>query len=697
MINLGPLVQAWTTAIDAAQKDKAGFDLTADACMQFFTGSVGFMWKNDFRQKHKLQGLPAPQFEITISKAFELVSIVGPTLMWSHPGRYVSGYERLDLDPAIFPMMQGIDLQHPAAQQIAEAYMREQSEDKLMQDSRNALMQHYLNYTPREQPGGGLRFDSQLAIIDAIVKGRGVIRVDAYLPDGADSPLTGGFYVDVDDLFVDPNCTRPNWSNAEWIAIRHVEPHWKVERRFGWPEDSLKGKAVLTGKEKNATIKHRNSLFAKTSTTSDLVVWFEIFSKCGAGTRLKTSGASEWHDAFEQSVGDFAYLCIAKGVNEPLNLRSDFLETADVEQVGQALDWPIPYYKDGRWPVCPLDFWHQPKSAWPLAPLAMGLGELICLNVFISSMAERIYRDTLKKTAFKAELANDAVKKLLSLKHEVIELNGAIAGNINELISEVQSNPMNFDVFRFIEWLSMSFDKRVGLMELMYGLNPGGKVSRTAADANIKGEAVSVRPEHMAAQVEQWQSDIANNERIAAGHAVSGESLVPLLGRHGAEAWTQLITAADPQVYMREMRSRVEANSLRRPNKARDNQNMQQMTGYMLPMLQWYAGSTGDTEPLNGYLKTIGKATDQDVEPWLMPPIQPPQPSPEEMQAAQEEQAMKRQAMELDMAKKKASIDKAEIEKTRTAHQMLMEGAGLPAEMLQEVDVMPEETFTRPI
>jgi len=58
---------------------------------------------------------------------------------------------------------------------------------------------------------------------------------------------------------------------------------------------------------------------------------------------------------------------------------------------------------------------------------------------------------------------------------------------------------------------------------------------------------------------------------------------------------------------------------------------------------------TPDVAPLNGYLKAIGNATEQDYEPWMlgqdgMPaPPQPPQPDP--MAEAAMQQQMEQQAM----------------------------------------------------
>lgn len=690
LIDLKSLVSVWKTAIEAAKRDKEPFQKTADICKQFFCNSIDGMWSNSYRQKY-LGGMPRPSFAITIAKTSELTSIVGPTLMWNVPGRYVSGYEPLNVSPEEMAISFGAEPGTPDFDFIVQNIAQESGRDLASQNTRNALMQHYLNYSQREQPGGGLKVDSQMAIIDALVKGRGCVRVDTYQPSGPGSTLTGSFFMSVDDLFIDPECTRPNLSNANWIAVRHCEPHWKVEQRFGWPPGSLRNKTISKSKTKANENRVANTIFTKNSQTNDLCVWFEVFSKCGVGTRFKQSAASQWHDAFEKYVGDYAYICFMPNEPQLLNAPDRFLENADVDQVATALSWPIPYHKDSRWPVAMLDFWLNPDSAWPIATVGMGIGELTFMNLIVSALADRTYRSSLTKTALRAELADDCVAKLLSLQHEVMELNPTIAGSVSDMVSFMQQPPVPYDAFRMLDYVSSMFDKRVGLTELMYGLNPGGKVSRTAQDARIKGEAVNVRPEHMAAQVEAWQTEIANLERIAAGYSVSGKTLVPLFGSSGAALWDQLITQADPDVYMRQMRSRIEANSLRKPNKARDNENITQMTGYMLPMLQWYAQSSGNTDPLNAYIKTIGRAIDQDVSEWAMPSLNQQQgPSPEEIERMQ-------QLQELEAAEKQEKLQSRKLQNAKTAHQMLEQGQGMPADMLLETTLDDESQYSIPL
>jgi hypothetical protein len=668
-INLSSLVDVWVGAINASEKSKKQFAETAALCQHFFAGSVGFMWEQAFRDKY-LSGIPAPHFQMTLAKGWEFVSIFGPGLMWDAPGRTCSDHDPIEIFPELFG-----DPNDPSVQQAFSQVQMQYHADRTKRKMRNQLMERYLNYTPKEQPGGGLRSQSHMAITEALVKGRGCLEVKTWgYDDGSDEKLTGAFYLPVDDLFIDPDCRNGSLYDAKWIAVRREKPHGVVEKEFGWPAGSLRQYATSETKTSaGISTSAEDAMWRRHGDTNELVVYYEIFSKCGVGTRFRRKILPEWHEAFEKSAGPYVRLCVVKGMNEPLNLTKQFMQTATMQDVAKAVRWEIPYHKDHKWPIAFLDFWPQPNTPWPLAPLAMGLGELMFLNVFISSLADRGYRSSLDKIGVAKSACEDAVAKLKSYSHEVIELKADVAKNINELISRVQSPEINQDAFAILDYISRQFDKRVGLPEFAYGLTPGDKVIRSSADSNNKKEAVNVRPEWMQQQVIEWQSQVASLERIAAGWNVQGKTLAPMFGSVGAALWDQLITNVPPEMYVREMQSRVEADSLRRPNKERDNANLQVLGQWATPVLQWYAQSTGDVEPLNAILRASGDAVNQDVSGWMMKPVQPAGPSPEEMQAQQE-------AMARQNAKSDADIQGRLLKNNKLAHELITKGEGLDLE-----------------
>ena len=102
------------------------------------------------------------------------------------------------------------------------------------------LLEGWLNYTPGEMPFGGLATHSRLAIIEALVKGRGILWSSPYQFEGSEKVLIGSFYDTVDNFFMDPDAT--GLFDAKWIMQRVVSPVYAVEEEFQLTAGSLEGK-----------------------------------------------------------------------------------------------------------------------------------------------------------------------------------------------------------------------------------------------------------------------------------------------------------------------------------------------------------------------------------------------------------------------------------------------------------------------
>lgn len=650
------IVDGWVRRLGKAAKAKQPFQKTADQCMQFYTGTLGFMWDDKFQREY-MNSKITPQFKLTIAKAFELVAIFGPTLYWKYPNRVCRSHERLELTPEAFG-----DPEDPSTMQIFEEIMRVDGIEQKRNDSRNQVMQKYLNYSQREQPEG-LSVHSSRAITEALIKGRGMLVVKKYLQPASDSWLTGCFYETVDNLFIDPDAELPGLSDCDWIAIRHCDPVKKVERQFNLPKDSLDGKGHVESAESQSTNVSDHDIWRRREgKTGDTIVWYEIFSRFGVGERTK--GVTEgMQDAFEDVVGDYAYICIAEGVDYPLNATSRAIQQATDEEVKDLFSWPEPYWTDGRFPVALLDFYEKPNSPWPLAPMAMGLGELMFLNVMMSLLCNRVYSSTRDIMVMLQSAAQDVKAKMQSGEYSVfIELNDSHNKSINEIVQFIKQPDVSFDLFRVIEMVMDMFDKRVGLTELLYGLNPGNKVSRTATDINVKQEMVSVRPEYMANKVEEWQSEAANLEKFCAAWNVKGEWLRPLLGMGGSYLWDTLIAEEDPEIIVREMRASVEAGSGRKPNRQKEAAFIQGAAGYIIPALEAQANVTGDTSGLNEWFKITGEAFEMDMSGLTLGPRTPQPPSEEEMQMQQQMQQIEMQKIQLELQKTQLDVEKSGLD-----------------------------------
>ncbi len=646
--SLRPLVTGWLGKLDIARKHRVPFDDVAEQCLGFYAGNLGFMYEDKFQKKF-LGDMPiSPRFRITINKAFELVSVVGPLIYHRNPTRSVKPYDPLELDPSLFG-----DSQDPQAQQAFQQASGQIQAEATRKTTQCQLLERYLNYTPREQPGGGLKRHAQDAVTECLVTGLGLLWPGTYRMPGSNRLLTGCFYDSNVNLLVDPDADSMVFGNAMWVSREHMQPTWEVERRFNLPAGSLAKAATLeSGAAQGARRgdrlgrKHRAQ-----GTTFDLITWHEVWSIGGVGTRL-TGVAKTLERAFDEVVGDYAYICVAPNVPWPLNMPIQRFAVADDDDVREAFSWPVPYWMDRSWPFADLSFYRKPNTTYPIAPIQPALGELCFLNVMISHLANRVWSSSRDFIAVLKSAARD-VKQILSRGEDlaVIELS-EIHQDINKVVSFLRQPEVKFDAWKIVQQIFELFDRRTGLSELMYGQNEGQKVSRTATDVKAKQEKLSIRPDHMSGSVEDWMTQAAGMEKQCCyWSGVSGEDVRPLLGQVGSQLWDGMIANADPEEVAREMVCTIEANSARKPNKDRDAANAQAMVQVAMPVLDKHADATTDTEPLNNLIDFYGDSIDADTSGIRMGPRMPPPPqgpSPEE-QEAEAEAGRKEEGHEQDM------------------------------------------------
>lgn len=674
---LSPLCNQWLQKISFARKARQPFMDVAKQCEAFYSGACGFMWETGFKNKHLGKGIAKPKFQITINKAFELVAIFGPYLFWQYPYRYVKSHDPLDLPPEIFQMV-GMD---------PELAMQEIATEDVRANVRNSLMEKYLNYSQREQPGG-LAVHAELAITEALVKGRGTLWAEAYTFPGSDRMLTKLEFDTVENLFVDPDAKDPMLKDAKWIARRHETASWELERMFGLPENTLYRRGQKESAESQAVNQGGDAEMHRVNGQSnDIIVWYEIWSKCGAGSRMTHIADSQFremsqplHEAFDRVVGDYAYVCVTPNVPWPLNAPSGLVRRSTDEEVRSLFSWrapnygpEFPCYRDDRWPVAILDFYRVAGSAWPIPPLGPALGELTCLNVLMGALVEQGYENRKSIIAYISSAAKTVKAALQGSDNPAfVELNEITQKNINEVIQFLNRPEMNKDLQAAIEYLFELFDKRTGLSEIMYAMNVGGAASRTARDVAVKEEKASIRPEKMSEDVARFMTSGAQLEKFLAGWVVEGRTLLPLLGKYGAFFWDEFIAAEDPEVFLREMVATVEASDVRKPNKERLAQNMQNLMQFLPPIYQQYAVDTGDTNSLNAFIDTLGESMEQDLSQWKLGPWRP-EPDPMQQQAQQQEMQMEQAKMQAEITKAQLDAQKTQIEMEKTRIEAILQ------------------------
>jgi len=540
---------------------------------------------------------------------------------------------------------------------------------KFQDEARASLMENWLNYTPDEQPGGGLAQHAEMAITEALVKGRGCLWVEPYTQPGSKMTLTGCFWDSVDNLLLDPD--SESIDDAKYIIKREAKPVWQVERDFGLKEGALGGKGSLESAESQGEKMgdEMGDLHRKQGKSFDTIVYYRIWSKGGVGARL-TGVNTPLKERFDKVVGDFAYIVVAADVPYPLNAPpKKFLKAKD-DEVQEMFSWPVPYWKDDRWPVVLLDFYPKPRSAWPIAPLAPGLGELAFMNVVISHLANRIWsssRDFIAVLKSAEEEVTKAIKKGDDLA--IIPLN-EVHQDINRVVSFLQQPQTNFDIWKILDEVMRLFERRTGLTELMSGMT--ATQSRSAEDVATKREQMSIRPDHMSGKVENWMAEAAKLEKFCARWFVKPKDVQHLFGKAGSRLWEKLVSTVPVESVVRELYCTVEAGSARKPNKMRETQNIQQAMQVLFPVLDKHADVTTDTAPLNKLLSLWAESVEFDIEGMELQQRLPMQFQPW-FQQQQAQQMQQQQQQQQQQAQQQQQVEQQKMAMAQQQSQVKMQ------------------------
>jgi len=657
-LQMKKLVTSWLAQIKRADAEKRGFNEIAYQCKAFAGGksSSSFMWKSAYKDKYIGKGIKGPKFEVGLLKGHEYLTIMGPLLYWTYPNRRVQTTRTKNINPQYL-----IGGEDPREQEYIQSLQQAQSAENDKSAIRCQLYEDVLNYLQREQPGGGLAQHSKLAINEALLKGRGVVWTEKYNFPGSERNLVGSFYDTVSNLFIDPDCSDPTLTNAKWICRRRLTPYWELEKKFSLPKGFLRGKGKY---ESGASQAKATSSGKKTANPNkDLIEWYEVYSKCGVGVKLDNMPTS-LDDAWDEICGDYCYIALCENVSSPLNapyqLMSD--ENLTDDAVAQMFEWPIPLWSDDKWPMSQLDFYQDDNTCWPIAPLAASLGELTCLNILISCYVEQAYETRQQIVAYMSSAAETVEAALKSDSSTIyVKLNDSVQRSINEVVGFLNRPEMNNNLLEAIQFLLQRFEERSGLSEILYGAQ-GISADRSAEAARNRNDRASIRPDYMAEVVSQWQTMIAEKEKIALRFCMTSEDVAPHLGPMGAYAWRQLVEMEDPEVVVRQMKCSVAASDMRRPDRAREVANLQQLANQMLPVVSQICATTGDYAPLNAFLTDIGDSMEKDVSGWLIN-IQEPDP---EQQQQQEMLQQSMQAAELEKLASKSDANRAEAETKRS-------------------------------
>jgi hypothetical protein len=204
-------------------------------------------------------------------------------------------------------------------------------------------------------------------------------------------------------------------------------------------------------------------------------------------------------------------------------------------------------------------------------------------------------------------------------------LSESLGRKIEDIVSVFQLPTVTPDIWQILQAVMEMFEKRTGLTELVYGMTRNQ--FRSAAEAQVKSEQISVRPDDMANVLEDAMGLLARREALASRWLLTGQDVVPVLGPLGAEVWESQIQQLDINTVAREYEYRIEAGSARKPNKASEVERMQMAVQTLGPILQGFA-QMGQVDPMNALLKDWCKSIDIDPAPYMIQPPPPPPPPP---------------------------------------------------------------------
>lgn len=664
---LGPIVNQWFARFAAAAHAKERFNTMMALCRQFLGSSAKAMWEDDFRRQF-YPSVQQPQFMVSLNKAFELVAIIGPSLYWQNPQRQVKSPEAPD--QARIAQMFGV-----TDETMLQMIQQKQQSDNEARVLRNSLASVYLEYAGREQPGH-IKADVEMICQDALVTGLGLGWTETYSNRVTGEMLTGTFFDPVDNLLIDPDAKDPQWRDAKWIARRHVEDIWKVERRFGYPSGYLQGRGTGCSSEHLAKLQ---VLPQGQSMYQDQIEWFEVWSCAGIGARV-TGSDPQMGQALDQLTGDYAYLCVSRNVPHPLNLPPLLVKDGLPDQITDALRWRSSRFgsvnelwKDRRWPVTPLSFYPIVGSVWPMAVLGPGIGALLAMNLLLVSQLSMSWdrrRDILAVYEHLAANVEAAIKS--EDNPAVIRINSASEMKIDEVVKFVQRPDIQGNLIEWIEYLDNQFQMATGLDDIHYGISQ--KQARVNSDVQAKQAASNVRPEKMATDVHQFIVDTSTVELWLAAQHVKGAQLHSLLGDWGVMAWDNLMTTMPLEELAKEMAVYVEATDMRRPNREKDMADLEKIAPYVMPAYIANMPLSGDSAPFNAFMAKFFEAMnmkgaeDLYLGEWV-PPVDP---------AAQQ---MQQQMQQLEAAKLQAETEETQAKSAArlTDAMYKQQGAAAPA------------------
>ena len=643
---LRPIVATWLKKLELAKKHKRPFSEDAAEALGFYDSDPDTMWKDSTARGDKgyNKGIDAPPIRLCINRVWEAVRLFASVIHHRNPQRTVSPKEY----PIVGPALLGIFPQQPVPQMGPEGpvmgpdgqpvmmpdpgmqmYEQGLQQQQMMWERRKViaqLLEGYLNYTPNEL---NLKGHSRKVVEEAFIKGAGVWWHELYSPSGSQVKFAGSFFDSIDNIVWDPDADE--FEDIRWAARKRTQPIDEVAAKFGLSRDDLKGH-IESYASRTEEGERGYETKRKNGKTNDLICYWEIYSKTGFGDRLKDAD-KDLQGKFD-SLGQNCYIVVSEGVEFPLNLPPALLqEEAGENGVPQnffmAAQWPIPFWAEPNgWPFTLLAWHGKPGYSWPISLIRPGISELRFINWAMSFLATRIATSSQTLIGVAKAADPDLKAKILEKSEKgfnIVEISEAVGRSVSDVISVFQTPGVTQDMYQIISEVTALFDRRVGLTELLYGMTRNQ--FRSAAEAQVKAEQISVRPDDYANILEDALSEVARKEALLARWLIYPQDVEPLLGPMAAQAWGMHVQGENPDAIVREYSYRVEAGSARKPNLATKTENLNNFLQVARPVAQGLL-QAGQPDLFNSLMTAWGQVNQFDVSSYLVPPPPPPPPGP---------------------------------------------------------------------
>jgi hypothetical protein len=651
----------------AAERKDDEFGKYAKDAMRFYKGPYDFMYEHTYTNTSMafvVEGVRAPAFRMSVNKVAELVQLFLPVLYHRNPVRTVTPrYLRLDPEliaastpPQVIQAMLENAQQNGQPITSIEQLFPDDTTGQAQKHITAQLLEWYLNQAVQETD---LKTQSRLAIVEALIKGRGVLWTELKMSAG--KRLVHSIYDSVDHLELDPDAERI--VDCKWVARKRAQAIVDVERRFGLKEGYIKGHRESYQRASEINTGELATYDRRTGRSYDILHYYEIYSRIGLGGHL--AGASDDFREVLNLFGDHTYLAIAEGIPHPLNLPPDiFDESITEEELRQRVAWHTPFHEDSShpWPFVQLDFHTVPRQVWPMSHITPALGELKALQWIMSFLVGKIKNISRDFVVIDKTIEED-IKEAIQNGPDLTMLEVLSKGNrgVEDMVSFIRHPELNNSIWEVVAALERNFDRRTGVTDLALGM-PSGPQLRSATEAGYRQQNMSVRPDDMSNTTEDWQSQVAKNHAIAARFHLQAADIAPMFGEtfdetaviplRGAEIpqmppyttrWMNYVMPRDIADLVHEFAFRIEAGSARKPNRAAELEKAQQALQVVAPVANQVYTMTGDPTMLNFILKHWYQANEWlDYEQGMAPDLTEMMAAMQQQQQQQTEQTPQR-------------------------------------------------------